>query len=53
MRRILTDNSGASAIEYSIIAALISVAAIGAFLVLGERSTAQFEKVETAYEKSN
>ena len=49
LRRILTDTAGASAIEYSVIAALISVAAIGAFYALGEKTGEQFHKVEVAY----
>ncbi|ANY20525.1 Flp/Fap pilin component [Tsuneonella dongtanensis] len=53
LRRILKDTAGASAIEYSVIAALISVAAIGAMFALGQRSNAQFETVEAAYENAS
>lgn len=37
--RFVKDQSGATAIEYSLIAALVSVAAIGAFEVLGGKVT--------------
>lgn len=49
LRRMLKDTSGATAIEYAVIAALISVAAIGAFVTLGQASNANMEKVESAY----
>ena len=38
--RILRDDSGATAIEYGLIAALISVAAIVAFTTVGESLSA-------------
>jgi pilus assembly protein Flp/PilA len=34
-RKLVRDESGATAIEYGLIAALISVAAIGAFTLVG------------------
>lgn len=49
LRRILKDTAGTSAVEYAFIAALISIAAIGAFFSLGEASDANMTKVETAY----
>jgi pilus assembly protein Flp/PilA len=49
IRRIINDTTGASAIEYSVIAALVSVAGIAAFLLLGQQTNRQFETVETAY----
>ena len=36
-RSVLKDESGATAIEYGLIAALISVAAIGAFSTVGTK----------------
>ena len=36
-RTVLTDESGATAIEYGLIAALISVAAITAFTTVGTK----------------
>jgi pilus assembly protein Flp/PilA len=35
IRKLFKDESGATAIEYGLIAALISVAAIGAFTAVG------------------
>lgn len=49
LRRILQDTTGASAIEYAVIAALISVAAIGAFYTLGQASNDNLTKVDAAY----
>jgi len=49
LRRIWKDTAGATAIEYAIIAAVVSVAAIGAFVALGDSSKANFEKVDAAY----
>lgn len=45
---ILRDQRGATAIEYAAIASLISVAAIGAFVNLGDRVDAKFVAVDTA-----
>ncbi|ADK99958.1 Flp family type IVb pilin [Brevundimonas subvibrioides] len=42
------DESGATAIEYGLIAALIAVVIIGAITVLGEKITGTFTKVSTA-----
>lgn len=49
LRRILKCTAGASAIEYAVIAAMISVAAIGAFFTLGQASNDNLTKVENAY----
>ncbi len=43
--RFLKDESGATAIEYGLIAALISVAIIGGAQTIGTRLTATFENV--------
>ena len=40
IRSLLTDDSGATAIEYGLIAALISVAAITAFTTVGTKLSA-------------
>jgi pilus assembly protein Flp/PilA len=45
--RIVSDESGATAIEYGLIAALVSVVAIGAMRVIGTNLTATFTKVGT------
>ncbi len=42
------DRRGATAIEYALIATLIAVAAIGAFVSLGNEVTTTFEEVEVA-----
>jgi pilus assembly protein Flp/PilA len=46
--RLLRDNSGATAIEYGLIAALISVVIIGAVRLVGQNLTATFTAVQTA-----
>ncbi len=49
LRRLIGDTAGATAIEYAVIASLISIAAIGVFQVLGERTLEKFSTVETAF----
>lgn len=43
--RFLKNKSGATAIEYGLIAALIAVAVIGGVSQLGQNANATFEKV--------
>ncbi|MEX1249571.1 MAG: Flp family type IVb pilin [Hyphomonas sp.] len=43
--RFLKDESGATAIEYGLIAALIAVAIIGGVTALGNNAAATFDKV--------
>jgi len=43
----MNDETGATAIEYGLIAALISVAAIGAMTALGTELTTLFTTVKT------
>jgi pilus assembly protein Flp/PilA len=45
--RLLRDESGATAIEYGLIAALISVAAIAAFNAVGTSLTGVFNTVSS------
>jgi pilus assembly protein Flp/PilA len=45
--RFVRDESGATAIEYGLIAALVAVAIIGALTTLGTDLTAMFGKVST------
>ena len=45
--RFATDKSGAAAIKYGLIAALIAVAAIAAMTTLGTKLTSTFEAVST------
>ncbi len=44
----LNDDSGATAIEYGLIAALVSVAAIGALTAMGNSLSTMFNTVSTA-----
>ena len=45
---LITNNRGATAIEYALIASLLSVAAIAAFQNLGNSVEAKFESVNQA-----
>lgn len=47
VRRLLRDESGATAIEYGLIAALIAVAAIAAFRLVGTNLSSIFNTVAT------
>jgi pilus assembly protein Flp/PilA len=47
LKRMLRDESGATAIEYGLIAALIAVAAIAAFTLVGTSLSAIFNTVAT------
>lgn len=53
IRRILLDESGATAIEYGLIASLISISAIAGFETVGDYVEALFtgvsDKVELAF----
>jgi len=44
---LLKDNSGATAIEYGLIAALIAVAAIAAFQLVGTNLSSTFHNIAT------
>lgn len=46
--RFLKDESGATAIEYGLIAALIAVVLVGALTTLGQQLNTTFGEVETA-----
>ena len=45
MRKFFKNESGATAIEYGLIAALIAVAIIGAVSALGTNTSTTFDKV--------
>lgn len=45
LKRFAADQSGATAIEYGLIAALIAVALISAFSLLGDKITGAFNLV--------
>ncbi len=46
--RFMKDESGATAIEYGLIAALVSVAAIGALTAMGQSLSTMFSTVSSA-----
>ena len=46
-KKFLKDESGATAIEYDLIAALVAVAIVGALTTLGTRLTGMFTKVNS------
>ena len=50
MQKFFQNESGATAIEYGLIAALIAVAIIGAVSALGENTSTTFETVANAME---
>jgi pilus assembly protein Flp/PilA len=49
--RFVKDESGATAIEYGLIAALIAVAVIGGVTSLGQKANATFTNVATEISK--
>ncbi len=48
LKNLIKDESGATAIEYGLIAALVSVAAIGALTAMGGSLTQMFTTVSTS-----
>lgn len=48
IRKLIKDESGATAIEYGLIAALVSVAAIGALTAMGDSLNTMFMSVSDA-----
>ena len=46
--RFARDSSGATAIEYGLIAALIAVVCIGAFRLVGTKLSTKFNTISTA-----
>ena len=50
VRRLIGNNSGATAIEYGLIAALISIVAIVAMQSVGTQLTGSFDRVATELE---
>ena len=51
--RFLKDKSGATAIEYGLIAALIAVAIIGGVSAVGDQARTTFDNVDTAITAGN
>jgi len=52
VKSFLGNQSGAAAIEYGLIAALIAVAIIPALLLVGKQLTITFDKAATSMEES-
>ena len=52
-RQLIKDESGATAIEYGLIAALIAVAAIAAMQSLGSELSTTFSTVDSALAEGN
>lgn len=52
LKSLLKDESGATAIEYGLIAALVSVAAVGALQAMGTSLSAMFGFVSTTLESA-
>ncbi len=50
LRMLLRDEEGATAIEYGLIAGLVSVVIIGALTLLGNNLSALFEQIATTLE---
>ncbi len=50
LKSLINDESGATAIEYGLIAALVSVAAIGALTTMGDNLNSIFGVVSTSLE---
>lgn len=53
IREVLTDESGATAIEYGLIASLVSVASIAAFDSMGSSVRDMFNQVADRLEEAN
>lgn len=47
MNKFLRDESGATMVEYAILVALISIAAIATIILVGQKVDDAFEKVQT------
>jgi pilus assembly protein Flp/PilA len=52
-KRFLKDESGATAIEYGLIAALIAIVIIGGVSVLGKNLNSKFVKLSTDMNKTS
>lgn len=53
LKRIGSDNSGATAVEYGLIASLIVIASISAFNSVADQNTRMWDVVEAAMESAN
>jgi pilus assembly protein Flp/PilA len=48
VKRFINNESGATAIEYGLIAGLIAVVIIGALTIVGNKVSAQFQAIASA-----
>lgn len=53
LRKFLSDESGATAIEYGLIAACISVVIIGAIQLIGTQLDSTFNTIGTTLQEAN
>ena len=53
LKRIGSDNSGATAVEYGLIASLIVIASISAFNAVANENTSMWGDVESAMQGAN
>ena len=49
LNSLLKDTTGATAVEYAIVASVISIAAFGAFVAVGEQSKENMGSVASSY----
>ena len=49
LRQLWKDEAGSPAVEFVLVASVISLAALGAFMALGQQSKAQLGNVQSAY----
>lgn len=47
MKKFLNDESGATMVEYAVLVALISIAAIATIILVGQRVDDAFDRVQT------
>lgn len=52
IKRFLRDQDGATAIEYAMLAAMLSVALITAIASIGGSATSMFEAVQTGFDQA-
>lgn len=50
LNALLKDRTGATAVEYAIVASVISVAALGGYLAVGSQSKENMDSVATKYQ---
>lgn len=53
LKRLCQNITGGTAVEFALVASIISVAALGAFISVGEGSNDQFDTMLTEYENAN